>query len=117
MSRSGGATSRSAANRAAGPRATATVPVRRKSRRETIATGRVVVGFVMSVLSPGEPLSEADARCRSGLPAWRSIRLASLGVVSGSGSRRHVRRVQALLLPGGDPVAHGLRFGRLLLGV
>ncbi len=36
-----------------GPRAAAAVPVRRKSRREMIAAGRVVVGFVMSVLSPG----------------------------------------------------------------
>jgi L-rhamnose isomerase len=41
---------------AAGPGAAAATPVRRKSLRETIAAGRVVIGFVMSVLSPGEPL-------------------------------------------------------------
>src|SRR5687768_5744939 len=52
MSRSGGASSRPAALFAAGPRAAA-APARRKSRREAIATGRVVVGFVTSVLSPG----------------------------------------------------------------
>src|SRR6266404_264156 len=79
MRASGGVSSRWAANRAAGPRAIAAVPVRRKSRRETIAAGQVVVGFVMSVLSPGEPLCEADARSGSGLPARYPVWLAWKG--------------------------------------
>src|SRR5262249_34534106 len=83
MRTSGGLSARSAANRAAAPRAAAAAPVRRKSRRETIAAGRVVVGFVMSV-------------------------------VSGFGSRRHVRRVQPLFPPGCDGVPQNLGLGRLL---
>src|SRR5262249_48202857 len=48
---SGGVSSRSAANRAAGPRAAAAAPGWRQARREAITIGGVVVGFVMSVVS------------------------------------------------------------------
>src|SRR5262245_58506199 len=81
MSRSGGVASWLAANRAAGPSATAAVPVRRKSRRETIAAGRVF-GFVMAVLSRRQV-----RRVQPLLPPGGD------GVTQGSGFRR--------LLPGG----------------
>src|SRR5688500_5273526 len=65
MRRSGGVASLSDANRAADPRATAAAPVRRKSRREMIATAEGVVGVVMSECAATQEMLLHDSVSRS----------------------------------------------------